>query len=68
MHSDFSFEMERMMEDSIKLDVGEVDSVDCQWMFESPDYAKYWVLTLSMLNLQVLLSRLVKYINVYLLN
>jgi hypothetical protein len=30
VHSDFSFEMERMMEDSIKLDVGEVDSVDRQ--------------------------------------
>jgi hypothetical protein len=40
MQSDFSLEMEGMMEDNIKLDVEEVDSVNCQWMNLAPDYVK----------------------------
>jgi len=37
---DFSLEMESMMEDNIVLHIGEVYSVDCQWMDLAPDYVK----------------------------
>jgi hypothetical protein len=40
MLSDFSMEVERMMEDSIMLHIGEVYSVDCKWMDLAPDYVK----------------------------
>ena len=52
---DFGLEMESMMEDNFMLHIGKVYSGDHQWMDLAPDYVKWWVLTLAVLNPQVLL-------------
>jgi len=56
---DFNLDLERVIEDNNMLHIGEVYSGHCQWMNLAPDYVKWWVLTLAMLNPQVLLSWLV---------
>lgn len=63
----FSLEVESMMKDSVMLHIGEVYFGDCKWMDLAPGYVKWWVLTLAMLDPQVLLSWLVKQTNVHLL-